>query len=214
MICCYVKEYNQECNVNKKDSQVHLPLTSGMSRRQVISTFGALSLTGAALSQLDSPAALAAAALPAVDNVSRDNQAGWRWCNKCQGLFFAGSATQGVCPAWGAHDSTGSGNYQLEANVPAAPGQHNWRWCHKCQGLFFASHPFQGRCPAGDAHANVGSGNYILMSFSPGGAGQHNWRWCNKCEGLFFAGGFNLGICPAWDAHDLSGSGDYALLFV
>ncbi len=197
--------------MNEKDNHAESPLTLSVSRRKLFSTFGALGLTGATFSQLNSSPALAAA-LPAIDKAGRDNQDGWRWCNKCQGLFFSGNATQGVCPAWGAHDSTGSGNYQLVDNIPGAPGQHNWRWCHKCQGLFFASHPFQGRCPAGNAHVTVGSGNYALMFFSPGGSGQHNWRWCNKCEGLFFAGGFNLGVCPAWDAHDLSGSGDYALI--
>ena len=41
-------------------------------------------------------------------------QPNWRWCTNCQGLFFAGSATLGVCPAGGKpHVDTGSGNYNL-----------------------------------------------------------------------------------------------------
>jgi hypothetical protein len=37
----------------------------------------------------------------------------WRWCNKCQGLFF-GDNPGSVCPAdKAAHDSTGSGDYSL-----------------------------------------------------------------------------------------------------
>jgi hypothetical protein len=36
----------------------------------------------------------------------------WRWCNKCEGLWFAGHAT-GVCPAGGGHVSVGSANYVL-----------------------------------------------------------------------------------------------------
>ena len=67
-------------------------------------------------------------------------QKNWRWCHKCQGLFFAGNAGS-HCPAGGAHDKTGSGNYDLVQNWPQAPGQDNWRWCHKCQGLYFAGNP-------------------------------------------------------------------------
>ena len=40
-------------------------------------------------------------------------QDNWRWCSKCQGLFFAGSPTKGVCPAGGQHSLEGSGNYRL-----------------------------------------------------------------------------------------------------
>ena len=40
-------------------------------------------------------------------------QDNWRWCHKCQGLFFGGNATQGHCPAGGAHDHVGSGDYSL-----------------------------------------------------------------------------------------------------
>jgi hypothetical protein len=40
-------------------------------------------------------------------------QVGWRWCHKCQGLFYGPNVKKSVCPAGGAHDSTGSGNYEL-----------------------------------------------------------------------------------------------------
>lgn len=40
-------------------------------------------------------------------------QDNWRWCPKCQGLFFAGNPTKGVCPAGGEHSLEGSGNYRL-----------------------------------------------------------------------------------------------------
>jgi len=39
-------------------------------------------------------------------------QSNWRWCNKCQGLFF-GSLPDSVCPAGGAHNSVGSADYSL-----------------------------------------------------------------------------------------------------
>jgi hypothetical protein len=45
-----------------------------------------------------------------VPYITQDN---WRWCNKCQGMSFAGNATQGSCPAGGNHDHNGSGNYLM-----------------------------------------------------------------------------------------------------
>ena len=41
-------------------------------------------------------------------------QSKWRWCWRCQGLWFSGNSTMGVCPVseFG-HDFSGSGNYQL-----------------------------------------------------------------------------------------------------
>ena len=90
--------------------------------------------------------------------VGQDN---WRWCNKCQGMFFGGNPGS-HCPAGGAHANVGSGNYDIVINWPAAPGQNNWRWCHKCQGMFFGGNP-GSHCPAGGAHDLTGSGNYSLM---------------------------------------------------
>jgi hypothetical protein len=42
-------------------------------------------------------------------------ESGWTYCNKCQGLFFAGTPdlTSGTCPAGGGHNYSGSGNYGL-----------------------------------------------------------------------------------------------------
>jgi hypothetical protein len=41
-------------------------------------------------------------------------QEDWRWCQKCEGLFFAGHTTHGKCPADGQpHTLQGSGNYRL-----------------------------------------------------------------------------------------------------
>jgi hypothetical protein len=135
-------------------------------------------------------------------------QSDWRWCSKCQGLFFGGNPGS-KCPAGGAHTKVGSGNYLLVNNSASYPGQSDWRWCSKCQGLFFGGNP-GSKCPAGGAHTKVGSGNYSLLRH-PLSPGQHGWRWCNKCQGLFFSG--NPGPkCPAGAAHDATGSADYALV--
>jgi hypothetical protein len=124
-------------------------------------------------------------------------QSNWRWCSNCQGLFFAGNPTLGVCPAGGAHTDAGSDNYVLPDLASGQPGQSNWRWCSNCQGLFFAGGPTLGVCPAGGAHTDAGSDNYVLPDLASGQPGQSNWRWCSNCQGLFFAGNPTLGVCPA-----------------
>jgi hypothetical protein len=43
-------------------------------------------------------------------------QTNWCYCRNCKGLFFAGHG-EGVCPAGGGHDGTGSGDYELQQNV-------------------------------------------------------------------------------------------------
>src|SRR6266568_1692754 len=148
----------------------------------------------------------AAAAVAAVEAAARSEQDNWRWCNKCQGLAFAGSPSPGACPAGKTHDHAGSGNYSLMQNTPVSIPltQDNWRWCNKCQGLAFTGSPSPGACPAGETHDHAGSGNYrviqdplVLPPFS-----QDNWRWCNKCQGLAFAGSPSPGACPAGKTHD------------
>ncbi|MFE6924366.1 hypothetical protein ACFVAV_25305 [Nocardia sp. NPDC057663] len=137
-------------------------------------------------------------------------QSGWRWCNKCQGLFFGGRPNP-KCPTGGAHDKTDSGNYTLTHNLRETKGwQSDWRWCNKCQGLFFGGRP-NPKCPAGGAHDKTDSGNYSLWhNAGESSSQQSDWRWCNKCQGLFFGGRPNP-KCPAGGAHDKTGSGNYSL---
>lgn len=141
-------------------------------------------------------------------------QADWRWCNKCQGLFFKRAGGAGRCPAGGGHSEAGSFKYLLVYNYSLPHGQDNWRWCRKCEGLFFAGNPTAGSCPVGGAHDATGSWNYSLHMNAPSDrAGQRNWRWCNKCQGLFFGGNPSQGVCPVGGAHSSSGSGDYAVQY-
>jgi len=136
-------------------------------------------------------------------------QSNWRWCNKCQGLFFAGNGGQGVCPKGGGHSAAGSGNYKLSLNSGA--GQSGWRWCKKCQGLYFGGGGAGGKCPSGGAHDGGASGNYFVDQNKP--AAQDNWRWCQVCAGMFFAGSGTAGACAGRsNGHDKSASGNYGLL--
>jgi len=87
-------------------------------------------------------------------------QEGWRWCQKCQSLFFTGHG-HGTCAAGSAHDPSASGAYTLVNNSPYKEAQRNWRWCNKCQGLFFSGHGV-GICPAGGGHDMARSGDYSV----------------------------------------------------
>jgi len=45
--------------------------------------------------------------------VSWGTQRNWRWCSRCQGLWFGPNQAQSTCPEGGQHSSAGSGNYRL-----------------------------------------------------------------------------------------------------
>ena len=86
----------------------------------------------------------------------------WRWCRKCEGMFFNGNATAGVCPRGGEHDSTKSGFYRFTFGKRSATDDGNFRWCIKCEGMCFAVLIFTGKCPAGGFHDVGASGFYSV----------------------------------------------------
>jgi hypothetical protein len=122
---------------------------SGMSRRQAL-------MVGA----LATAVPLLTAMRPARKESPMSPQNDWRWCERCQGLWFGDNSTSGVCPAGGGHSEIGSGNYTLTQGTGS--GQDNWRWCDQCQGLWFAGNGTPGVCPAGGGHSENGSGDYFL----------------------------------------------------
>lgn len=143
------------------------------------------------------------------------HQDNWRWCHKCQGMFFNGHATKGSCPTGGAHESTGSGNYSPAHNLGTSAGwQADWRWCSKCEGMFFGGHATKGVCPKDHAqHTLAGSGNYSHMhNFNVAPGQQRGWRWCQKCEGMWFGDNVSQGSCPASGTHSKVGSGNYSVV--
>jgi hypothetical protein len=136
-----------------------------------------------------------------------DRQDGWRWCSKCQGLWFSGKQSEGVCPNGGGHVREGSVDYSLVVESPDYNGQHDWRWCSKCQGLWYSANPSDGVCPGGGAHTQADSPDYALGANS----GQHGWRWCSKCQGLWFSRNQSEGVCPNGGGHSLAGSINYGI---
>jgi len=140
-------------------------------------------------------------------------QDGWRFCNKCAGLYFSYQGNSGICPAGGGAHSTTGGNYSLTDDA-SAPGQPDWKYCKKCAGLFFAGDP-GSKCPVKtptSAHDGSASNSYRIINNVPGDPGQHHWRWCSKCQGMWF-GDAAVSVCPgnAGGPHSLSNSGDYSL---
>lgn len=95
------------------------------------------------------------------NNPAPSRQSNWRWCRKCESLFFGG--TPGFCPAGGAHDGSQSSDYSLTMDVPTEPGQHNWRWCRKCGALFYGPNQGSSNCAADrNAHDGSQSSDYTM----------------------------------------------------
>jgi len=152
-----------------------------------------------------------------VENVAGDpGQHRWRWCDKCQGIWFPdGNAS--VCPADGKAHNLGTGDYSIGVNPPDV--QANWRKCSRCQSIYYAGNG-AGACAAGPGGHDPGaSGSYLMISaVSPAntvGNAQTGWlggwRYCKKCGELWM--GLNAGSrCPAdSQAHSLADSGEYWL---
>ena len=143
---------------------------------------------------------------------SEGSQAGWRWCSRCQGLFYGPLVAGSSCPSGGPHADpsvSGSSNYVLRLGVPEQAGmQSGWRWCNNCQSLFFGPMHAQSACPAGGAHASPdvsGSANYSLGSDTTPRVGhQDQWRWCPKCKSLYFGPGRDASTCPSGGKHGTS----------
>lgn len=111
------------------------------------------------------------------DDGNTNPQGGWRWCEKCQGLFwshlafFPGEELGEIskCPAGGTHAGSfttpsRSGLYVMEFGQGAGNTnpQGGWRFCKKCRGLFFSGFPDQGNCPSSGKHNSSNSGPYVM----------------------------------------------------
>lgn len=140
-------------------------------------------------------------------------ESGWRWCNRCQGLWLNLGPYRGVCAAGGVHDRQRSWNYSVILNSPTYPGQSGWRRCVRCLGLWFSGGPSVGVCPAGGEHWQVLSADYRVAMDLVDPPGQAGWVWCRRCQGLWF-GGQSAGMCPDGGGHDRGGSGIYSLITV
>jgi hypothetical protein len=84
----------------------------------------------------------------------------WRYCNKCQSLFYNGYPQKGVCAAGGGHVAAGY-NFTLRYDAKA-DGDKNFRYCNKCEVLYFEDFSKKtGLCAAGGPHVAAGY-NFVL----------------------------------------------------
>jgi hypothetical protein len=132
-----------------------------------------------------------------MNNANAPGQHDWRWCSKCQGVFYGPNQASSRCPAIGAHDGSASGNYSFVLNDPIAPGQQNWRWCQKCQGLFYGPNQGTSKCPAdGFRHDGSMSANYAMLQ-----AGSNSVVWAEWTGGWSWSPPrYGRGANQLWDA--------------
>ncbi|MBV9481904.1 MAG: hypothetical protein JOZ87_35710 [Chloroflexi bacterium] len=142
------------------------------------------------------------------------NQANWRRCQKCEGLYWNGSyPTQGICAADRGkhHPASDQIDYVLPHDQPEDDKhQANWRRCRKCYALFWSGLAAKGACPVGPfvkGHADHDARtdevvptflqDELILTFNVADSTtQGQWRFCTKCYGLFFDGDPNFkGIC-------------------
>jgi hypothetical protein len=150
-------------------------------------------------------------------------QEDWRYCTKCQSMFFQGvegsayDRRRGVCAAGGVHEPAGY-NFSLSYNVPETQNsQTNWRYCTKCQSMFFqgvqgsAYDRRRGVCAAGGVHEPAGYKFVLPHDVSEMQNSQANWRYCTKCQSMFFQGvqgsayDRRRGVCAAGGVHEPAG---------
>ena len=134
-----------------------------------------------------------------------NDQSSWRFCNKCNAIFFNGYPSKGRCPAGGAHVAQGY-EFVLPHDVAETRNaQRNWRFCNKCEAMFFDGYAGKGHCAAGGAHVAQGYNFVLPHDMNETATAQQNWRFCNKCEVMFFDGYANKGSCAAGGAHIAQG---------
>jgi len=150
-------------------------------------------------------------AQPQVSNrcSATNKQAGWRWCSRCQVLWYAMyNNSTGVCAAGGGHNYQGSGHYHSPLHSgTGCNGQSGWKWCCRCMAMFYGA--AVSVCPAGGAHDQSGSGDYTMCLGNQ--HGQFGWGWCSRCGVFWYTNNKASSYCPAGGNHNNQGSGSYQL---
>ena len=145
-----------------------------------------------------------------VNDVFADNanfQSEWRFCGKCEALFYNGVPAKGSCPAGGAHSAQGinftlpHGNQLLE--TPKA--QVDWRYCSKCFSMFWDGSADKGKCSGGGGHVAQGYKFRLAHDIPGDGKNQASWRFCQKCHVMFYDGFPGKGRCSGGGGHSAYG---------
>jgi hypothetical protein len=169
----------------------------------------------AAVSVMTSGLTGTAQAAPMTLPVDGPTEAGWAWCSKCRGLFYAFNSTTGDCPAGGQHGSQTSYDYEIPFDNSGGTNlQPNWKWCGKCEGMFYGPNESSSHCPAGGTHNDSNSDSYSLFyDYSASSYVQLDWNHCTKCQGLFYGPQQSSSYCPAGGTHNAGDSFTYDLQY-
>lgn len=134
-----------------------------------------------------------------------DQQGAWRFCHKCNVMFYDGFPAKGACPSGGGHEPAGYNFLVPHDSVENPTNQMNWRFCHKCNVMFYDGFAGKGVCPMGGGHEAAGY-NFLLPHDVPASSvAQQDWRFCGRCNALFFDGFPSKGNCPAGGGHGAAG---------
>jgi hypothetical protein len=144
--------------------------------------------------------------LPQSALAADSTQPDWRFCDKCNCMFFNGAPTKGRCAGGGAHEGQGF-NFKLPyGNLPeTAKAQAQWRFCDKCFSMFYNGGKDKGHCPAGGGHNAQGFLFRLPHDINPDGSNQGSWRFCSKCSAMFYDGAPGKGHCAGGGAHTAQG---------
>lgn len=160
--------------------------------------------------------------------VARAEVRGFRWCSRCQSLWFSNGGNNGHCPVedWfnHSHYQNGSNLYKLRLSSEQGHGQGGWHWCATCKAVWSLGMSPTGAfnlgfCPNNPLGGSAGhrNGELIItpdgtswdsfrMEFdgdNNGPGAQRGWRFCRKCNVLFFIlNGLNLTHCPKGGQHE------------
>ncbi len=133
------------------------------------------------------------------------DQSEWRFCHKCNAMFFNGFPTKGHCSAGGVHDAAGF-TFVLPHDIPETPkAQSSWRFCQKCFAMYFDGFPTKGHCASGGAHSAAGFTFVLPHDVPDSTVAQGAWRFCQKCNAMYFDGFPTKGVCPAGGPHSAAG---------
>jgi len=134
-----------------------------------------------------------------------DQQGEWRFCQKCDAMFFNGNPSKGTCAAGGGHDAAGFNFTLPHDGAETTTDQGSWRFCDKCNAMFFDGFPAKGVCAAGGGHEAAGFTFVLPHDVPETVVAQGSWRFCGRCNAMFFDGFPTKGTCPAGGGHQAAG---------
>ncbi|GII88341.1 hypothetical protein Ssi03_63310 [Sphaerisporangium siamense] len=127
----------------------------------------------------------------------------FRWCSRCQNMWFIAGGNNGHCPVshlWDHnHYTNGSWTFWLPDDQSTDTfGQLRLKWCQTCKAVYFG----QGRgvCP-NNGNGHTPSVRAYRIETNVGGTisgfpKQSGWRRCERCLLLCWGPGWMDGHCP------------------